>query len=192
MAESCQVNTKYVYSAVLLIVLSAWFGHSTIKPPSSPKKKEVGNKQIISKIVEDPDILGIEPGKWIPGGSCNIEFINGSLIGDSVYPVDKGSILKLSGWAMDTEKRLLPSQIVIKFKSSDGNINFYAPCEDGLVREDVKEYFKLPKHLSASGFELTTTLQDIPVGQYGLSLIIQFGDSSYICDNGRKIIIEYR
>jgi hypothetical protein len=183
--------TKYVYSAVLLIVLVAWFGHSNIKLPATPNHQGVDRKQVVSKIVEDPSTFGINPGEWITGGNCNIEFINGSLMTDDVYPVVKESQLKLVGWAVDTEKKLLPKLVIVRFTSIN-NTNFYALSQNGLVRNDVKEHFKLTNLQSDSGFELITKLGDIPNGQYALSLILQFYDGLYVCDNGRKIRIEQR
>jgi len=182
------MNTKYVYSAVLLIVLSAWLGHSTTKPPTPPKPQEKDSKQVVSQIVADPAMLRIKSGAWIAGGNCNIEFANGAPMSDNVYPLAKDRILKLAGWALDAEKVLLPEQIVVRF-TSVGNTEFYAASLSGLTRDDVREYFKLPDRVSNSGFELATNLRDVPAGQYSLTLVLQYDDATYVCDNGRKILV---
>ena len=73
--------------------------------------------------------------------------------------------------------------------TSVGNTEFYAASLSGLTRDDVREYFKLPDRVSNSGFELATNLRDVPAGQYSLTLVLQYDDATYVCDNGRKILV---
>ncbi len=183
------MNTNYVYSVVLLIVMSAWFGHSTIKPFVSSKANENGSKQIISKIVEGFDTQGVKPGEWRTGGKCNIEYINDTPMNSDVHTVAKDKLLNLEGWALDAEKIRLPDRVIARF-TDIGNTDFYADSQTGLMRDDVREYLKLPYQVTASGFELVANILDIPVGQYALTLVIQFEDVYYVCDNGRKILVE--
>lgn len=177
-----------IVAYILIIAFSAWFGHITFKPKISVTDKAAENMQQ-SKILDDPDTLNFELGNCMPGGNCNIEFINGSLVDNSVYPVSKDNVLKIVGWAVDIENERLPNQVVVRFTSTD-NTDFYALSQNGLERDDVRKYLNLPEQLTDSGFELVTNLLDIPSGQYAIYLIIQFQESSYICDNGRKILIE--
>ncbi len=196
------MNINYVYSAVLLIVFSAWFNPISNRPVAPTKKEEktrnqtarskqqaINGKPGFSRILKDPAILGVKPGEWLPGGQCNIEFINGSMMTNKVHPIPGNNILKLAGWAMDLEKALLPDQVVVRF-TDDENIELYAAGQTGFTREDVRTYFKLPTELTASGFEMSAKMEDIPSGEYAITLIAQFNHVNYICDNGRKIKVQ--
>lgn len=196
------MNINYVYSVVLLVVLSAWFDPISNRPAAPTKKEEEIRNQTaqpkqpanngkpgVSRILKDPVILGIKPGEWLPGGQCNIEFINGSLMTNKVHSIPGNNILKLAGWAMDLEKALLPEQVAVRF-TNDENVEFYAAGQTGFTREDVRAYFKLPNELTASGFEMSAKTEDFPSGEYAITLIAQFNHANYICDNGRKIKVQ--
>lgn len=190
MAKDWRMNTKYLYAAILLIVLSAWFGHSTSKPPAAHKPQEEDSKKVVSQIIKNPATLGIKPGEWTVGGKCNVEFINGKPMDVKVYPVAKDyGTLQLVGWALDAEKERLPRQVVVRF-TSIGNTDYYASSQIGLLRDDVKEYFKLPDRVSFSGFELLANVRELPASEYAITLIMIYEDSTCICDNGRKIQVQ--
>lgn len=193
------MSINIVYSAVLTVVLSAWFGNVTTKKAAPQKKQKENCTQVQSavpqatnsilgaaQIVTDPHTLGIKPNQWIDGGKCNIEYINGSLMSSKVHPITKDRVLKLTGWAMDIEKERLPKQVVVRFTDS-AQADFYAVSQAGLVRNDVRAYFELPNRLSTSGFELVSDIHGIAAGEYALTLLIQFEDATYLCSNGRKI-----
>ncbi len=182
------MNIKYVYPVVLLIVLSAWLGHSTTKPITITKHQKDNSKKVVSQIVNDPAIFGITRDKWSSGGKCNIEFINGETMGTKLHTIGKGKALKLVGWAVDIEKLRLPEKIVVRFKGDMEN-EFYALSDKGILREDVIEYYKLPNRLNNSGFELEINTKELIVGQYLLTLLVQFKDALYVCDNKRSIKI---
>lgn len=179
------MNTKYVYPAVLLIVLSAWFGHSTVKPSTSASAQD---KKSVSLLDEDAASLGIESGELVIGGKCNLEYINETMMNASVNSVSKDGDIKFTGWAMDVEKLRLPMKIIVRF-TDELNKDFYEVARTGFARPDVKDYFDLPEVIIESGFELVTNFRDYPLGQYSLTLIVFYDDVAYLCDSGRKINI---
>lgn len=183
------MNTKYVYSAVLLVVLIAWFGHSTTKTPLSSTPQEGNSQYVVAQIVGDPATLGIKFREWSSGGQCNIESINGMPMTVQAHNLVRSTPLRLTGWAMDIDKERLPESVIIRFEGKNNN-SFYAPAITGLDRADVRDYFSVVESLVASGYETNIDLGDLPDGEYALTLIMKFIDAVYVCDNGRKIIVQ--
>jgi len=171
------MNTKIIYWAVLALVLSAWV--------AAPAKIAFA----VSNLFSDSKQIGIPQDKWIAGGKCNIEHINGKPMTTEVYRIDKNSALRLTGWAMDIEKTRLPELTVVRLERND-NAPFFATVNGGLPRNDVKDYFSVPEDLIESGYETNINIKNIPSGEYALTLIMKFSDVAYICDNGRKIQID--
>jgi len=181
------MNTKYVYWVMLFIVIIAWF--SPVSVPSwihAEKNKSAVSSTKPVHIVANPLPLGVLPNKGVAGGNCNIETINGKVMGNVVYAISKNSQLKLAGWAMDGAKTRLPESTVIRFTSSQ-NTNYYALARSGLVRDDVRRYFDLTDRVKRSGFELIADISELPVGKYGLTAVLSFTDTVLVCGNGRKI-----
>jgi len=185
------MNTKKVYWLVLIIVLVAWF--LPFIPPSPLLKAEKSEKEDVSAepvhIVTDLLSLWLSSSNWIEGGNCNIERMNSEVMGTSVYDISKNKQLKLVGWAMDSTKARLPKSTVVRLTNSE-NIHFYALAQSGRVRDDVQRYFDLTDNVKMSGFELNTNTGELPVGEYALTVVLLFKDTTLICDNGRKINVQ--
>jgi len=176
---------------MLFIVITAWF--SPVSVPSwvhAEKNKSTTSSTKSVHIVANPLPLGVHSNKWVAGGNCNIEMINGKVMGNIVYDISKNSQLKLAGWAMDNEKTRLPKSTIIRFTNSN-NIHYYARAQSGLIRDDVRKYFNLTDRVKRSGFELITNTSDLPKGEYKLTVIELFADATIlICNNGRKIHVQ--
>jgi hypothetical protein len=168
---------------VLLIVLAAWFAEKSVKLPG--KLQEKVDKPAVSNASADPASFGVAPGKWVPGGQCNIEFLNGVQIGADTIPVERQAPVKLVGWALDAEKARLPKLVLLRFTNAKADV--FAPVQSGLRRDDVKNYFKLPDHLVSAGFEFRAHSLDIQPGVYSVTLALAFEEATYTCDSGRKI-----
>lgn len=184
------MDIKHVYWAVMLAVMGAWFSQGTSKPSPAPQAHASdGRQEVMARMVTDPASVGLKPGKWRAAGKCNIEFINGSLMGGRPYAIGRDKPLKLIGWALDDERARLPKELIVRFTSAS-DAKFYTLAQTGLMRSDVKDYFKLVDRLTASGFSLALKTPDIPPGEYALTLLMPFEDTTYICDNGRKILVK--
>lgn len=186
------MNTKYVYFVVLFVVFSAWFSTSTVKPSVKTKSQEETKEIVQSIIVTDPALLGIKIGDFQKSGDCNIEYINDKPMNTSVQSIAKDSDLKLTGWAMDVGKLLLPDQVVVHFINAENveETNYYSLANSGLERSDVMEYFKLKDQVNASGFELHTNIKNVSIGVYALILVVNYEGDSYVCDNSRVIEVK--
>ena len=188
MEKNYLVNINYVYLIVLLLVLSAWFGHSTTKETTINKKNVQKNAQVVSKSVNNKLAVGLDSNNLSHGTKCNIELINGLHIANKIYSINKSDVLNLVGWAIDVERERIPEQVIVRF-SNEKNSYYYTASQTGLIRNDVRESFNLPYNVRGSGFKLTTNIHDIAVGQYFMSLLLNIDDITYVCDNGRKLRI---
>ncbi|MGH8560272.1 MAG: hypothetical protein ACRESZ_23035 [Methylococcales bacterium] len=182
------MNTRQVYWFVLAIVLSAWF----VK--SSPVKQNLADSSpndelAIAKIVNEPSSLSITKDQWVVGGKCNIEYLNDAPMSNAVHNFDRNNTLRLLGWAMDIESARLPDSLFIRFEG-EHNADYFARANIGLVRADVRDYFGVGEFLIRSGFKTNIDFGDLPDGEYSLNLIMKFVDAIYLCDNGRKILVQ--
>ncbi|HMS83263.1 MAG TPA: hypothetical protein PKD12_06405 [Nitrospira sp.] len=175
-----------MYWVALALVLAAWFADSPVKvTPSDSQSKP---KLEVTKAVEDPTPFGVSGDQWSPGGKCNIEYINGTPLTAAAYSLSKKSTVLLVGWALDLEQRRLPDSVIMRFAGKD-DTNYFALSRTGLARSDVRDYFGAPEALVASGFEANVNLNDLPAGDYVLSLIMKFVDAAFVCDNDRRILV---
>lgn len=173
-----------LYALVLLIVIGAWFSRASV--PSVEKSEDTVQEPM--RVVSDASHIGMEEGRWRIGAKCNIEFINGESMGDVSHLISKDETLVLTGWALDDVNERLPKSVWVRFTGDEGR-EYFGPTQFGLHRADVQTYFDLTDGLVASGFRLFVFAQDLPLGEYALTLILVFPDNVYACDNGRRIIV---
>jgi hypothetical protein len=181
------MRSKLIYAATLLMVIGAWFSNNPA--PSKAKPVAAIDLKSATRIITDLTSVGVDPGQWVAGGKCNIEFINGAPMNDGMHSIDKKGPLRLLGWALDDKKQRLPNIVIAHFVSRHSK-DIFVVSPVGLLRTDVKDYFNLPHSLEASGFELVVAARDFPPGEYAISLILPFDDVKYVCDNGRNIIVK--
>ena len=153
---------KYIYALVMTVILATWF--SRFRLPQSPRSSVADQEP--SRIVSNIADAGVTVSVYRPGGKCNIEFINGTLLDNNPYSVSRKGGLILTGWALDEAKETLPNSVLIRFSDIDSDKEFFAKAQIGIKRPDVQTHFKLSTSLLASGFRLITYLQDIAPGEY--------------------------
>ena len=174
-----------LYFFVLFVAVSSWFVDISIPPKKTTVPSKVVKK---ATVVSDPTLLGLTPEVGATGGICNIEFVNGLLFGAETVVIKQTNSLTLRGWGMDVDNLRTAQSVVVCFKGIKNT--YYLPAQVGYQRKDVVDYFSLTDDLVNSGFELNTTIQYIPKGQYHVMLVMVFDDLSLICDRGRKIQIK--
>jgi hypothetical protein len=131
---------------------------------------------------------GIVLNNYIAGGHCNLEYINGHPVNQTV-PVKIGTNVRVAGWAFDKAGKKLPEAVHLRFDSKKEGV-FYVTAATGIVREDVSKDLNLGASLGSTGFEASFDSGPLPAGDFALTLLIKSGDKTYICDNGRKIHVE--
>lgn len=174
------------YLLVLALILSAWFFGSPHSPPHVETKKALGVLTDISVITSLESVLGeVETGT-----ACNIEYINGQVMGNIPLAVQQKSNITLTGWALDSIHERIPDSVFIRFTKSDGK-HFYAKALAGLERNDVIDYLSLDNNsMINSGFELVIDGHSLEPSEYDLSLLMFFDDKLFSCHNGRKFLLQ--
>ncbi len=182
------MRTKHIYVAVLLMIMAAWFAQG---PTNQAKqiRKDAGTPPPQGQITTSPAIFGFNPGEISVGGKCNIEFINDAPMSADTYDIARNHPLKLVGWAMDDQKERLPQRVIVRFSNS-ADKHFYVAARTGLIRDDVRAYFKLSDRIMGAGFDMNLDMHDLPPGVYSLDLLMQFDDKIDVCDNGRKVNVK--
>lgn len=181
------MNANYPYLIVLTAVLAAWFCDMGGK---NWKSAECGAKQskAASQVVNDIAALGMSIKSWMPGGVCNIEYINNQLSTNGVQIIKKGEGMSVVGWIINSDKKSLPDSVILHLHGQRSD--YYVPVKPQLSRPDVRDYYQLPGRMIDSGFRIDVSLKDIQPNGYALTLMTTNNNSGHVCDNGRKIIIE--
>ena len=177
--------TKAVYWSALLLFLSAWLTEANIKISEKLDAVQSPAKVVEIQMSTDLSVFGVDATKLEIGGDCNLEAINSENFKSE--PVQIGSEkIKLTGWAMDKIGKHLPKQVLLRI-SAIGRSDLFVAGSIGFNREDVRGYFSLPNQVLASGTKIEIPLGSISPGLYDLTLVLQYDDIVYVCDNGRKL-----
>jgi hypothetical protein len=157
-------------------------------PPAAPASASAAAEAPAPVVAKKPP-EGVVPDRWVAGGRCNIENINGPAQPNAPFVVKSGTHVKVTGWALDAKGSKLPDAVHVRF-SSPTEGDYYGTVTNRLIRDDVnRDYHVQPKDVK-SGFELEFEADQLPPGSYSAILVIAVGDKTYVCDNGRKVTRE--
>lgn len=113
--------------------------------------------------------------------ACSLDTAGG--LADGIV-LTKGTPHVFSGYLVDDAQA--PAgvfRLVLK-----GASHHAIPASTGWLRPDVAEFFKVPA-LSTSGFEFTTTLQEVPAGEYQAVFLIERGERLLFCESGKTVTV---
>lgn len=175
---------RNIYIVAVLIVALGWFS-SHVVPRNSSSQDVIHNVEKSPTYALLPSAINQEV--MVVGGKCNIERINDVQLGLDPYLAGHERELKVTGWLLDDVGKRVPTSAIIKFQNPE-RVHYFITSAN-LNRQDVLEYFNLPQSLLNSGFEFAVKGKTLEQGNYSVSLILQFKDVGYICDNGRQVII---
>lgn len=185
MEKKLRISPDCVYVIVMALVIASWFSASSVQVKT---KNDAIPMTIKKALPVDLQVLGVKPEALIPCVDCNIEHINDILMSDDVFQVKEGMQLKISGWVLDRKSMRIPDYVIALLSSAEGiQYSFVSPV--GFARPDVVKYFNLSSKLTNSGYVIDLSDAKISSGIYSIKLILLFEDYNYICDNGRKIMI---
>jgi len=174
--------TNSLFSALLVLSVTGCDKHRD-DPPPAPTEAPAPPPAI----TKGPP-AGIVTDRWVAGGRCNIETIN-QPTGSAAVTIKSGTPVKVAGWALDPKGANLPDALNVRFLSSAGG-EYYGTVTNHVFRPDVNAKNHVEPKDAKSGFELDFDSDLLPAGTYAVTLVMQFGEKAYICDNGRKIIRE--
>jgi hypothetical protein len=122
---------------------------------------------------------------WVAGGQCNIESVGQPSNGSKPMILKNGVHTSVIGWALDPEGKTIPDAVHIRFLSKEGD--YYGTVAKRLVRDDVNSTHPVQSKTVQSGIEMEFDTDQLPLGNYTVTMVMLFGDKAYICDNGRKV-----
>lgn len=128
----------------------------------------------------------MEVGRWIAGGKCNLEYMDGVKLEGTAVSLKSGVRATVSGWALEPAGRLAPDSVLVRFSSPTAG-EYYGAASRRLARADVNTAHGLGPNAAQSGFELAFDSDQLPEGAYRLTTVMLIGDKTYVCDNGRSV-----
>ncbi len=129
----------------------------------------------------------VESQPFVLGGKCNMETVNGMAWGAEVVDVDPGMALKVTGWAVDGERKMHPQNISFRVQDAAGK-EYYAVA-DMVSRQDVAEFFK-EDYYSKGGYKVVVDLSALPAGHYSAMVVMDVGGKSILCASGRSFSLK--
>lgn len=103
---------------------------------------------------------------------------------DSDPNVTIGKQNTLRGWFLDPSKQPAGAFTFVLV----GEHDFAISAKTGVLRADVGAYLGDPA-LSSAGYAFSSTLESVPPGTYGVRLLVEQGNSAYVCDVKQKIVV---
>jgi hypothetical protein len=123
-----------------------------------------------------------------PGGKCFLDSIDRVLATEN-NPVERGGTVLFSGWAVDDKLGTVPLELTLRLTSADGAHTYYASTSVRSQRPDVAQVLNNPAY-EPSGFELAASLDNLPAGDYWVSLLQASGASVLACETQRKVSLQ--
>lgn len=117
---------------------------------------------------------------------CNIESVAGVRL-DGTPPRVSG-VVEVRGWLGHGDATPVTSAF-LEASTSDAAPGYRTPVEPSLPREDVQQAFPGRDHLASTGFQVMLDLGGAAPGDYHLFLVYEAGGRTFVCDNGRHVII---
>lgn len=117
---------------------------------------------------------------------CNIESVAGARLDGS--PPRVSGMVDVRGWLGHADATPVTAAF-LEASASDGASGYRTPVQPSLPREDVRQAFPGRDELANSGFQAMLDLGGAAPGDYHLFLVYEAGGRSYVCDNGRHVII---
>ena len=118
------------------------------------------------------------------GTGCYMDTLNGRLWEDEVLTIRDRQLIRIHGWAVDDESKLLPEETYLRLESSNGR-RFYAATmpED---RPDVARHLGQAAFVKA-GFRALVSAENLPPGEYQAMILMNVAGRNLLCGNERKL-----
>lgn len=121
--------------------------------------------------------------------SCNLERVDGRVLGQAPVEVKSKQSITAAGWAVDVKSVVVPEAVVIRAISEDDGAVFFAPVALSIRRDDVVAHVGGGHAYSQSGFDADVDLGDLRPGSYRLQLAFSSKGRAALCDNGRRLVV---
>ena len=124
----------------------------------------------------------------VSGGPCNIERMDGELLGAVAHQA-RPTDIEISGWLVDQATKSIPQNASIRVENNDRSHVWIVPITPIIDRADVQASEGGEPAYRRSGFLVKFDLSGLPSGGYRVLLQYQIAGHGYTCDNGRSLQI---
>jgi hypothetical protein len=183
-------KSRTTRAALMTLCATSWFHSVTACDPSRDEPPPRKSAPAADAIPVRPGVAkgppaGVVSDSWIADGKCNLEAVNGVLVGSEPAILRGSAQMVVSGWALDPTGKTPPDAVHVRFSSPIAG-DYYGTASKRLIREDVNTTFGAQAGVR-SGYEVEFDSEQLPEGVYALTTVMQFRGTTYICDNGRKV-----
>jgi len=142
---------------------------------SAQTPSPAGNPQVI-----DASALALAKSTNQP---CSLDSIDGNYAKQVHVAQNKLHVFR--GWLLDASRQPAGNFNLVL----EGRQSYAIPAVTGVARPDVGDYLKNPA-LAQAGFEFSSALQDVELGQYTLLLMVKVQHRELICQLAKDVIVE--
>ncbi|HYG07194.1 MAG TPA: hypothetical protein VD865_12430 [Stenotrophomonas sp.] len=137
---------------------------------------EVADEQALSSL----PVGEVDGWSW-SGRACDIALPPGV----AALKMTNGKRQEFNGFVVGPDQRPAERlQLVLR-----GQKDFALPITRRTSRPDVAEYFKAPA-LENSGFAVSSTLAEVPAGEYRLFFGMAYDEKNFLCDSGKQLVLQ--
>lgn len=118
------------------------------------------------------------------GTGCYMDTLDGQLWENAVLKVTDRKSLRIDGWAVDDEERVLAEATYLRLEGTDGRR--YHAATTVQERPDVARHFGIPAFVKA-GYRAVVSAEGLPPGEYEVTVVMNSKGRNVLCGNGRRL-----
>lgn len=118
------------------------------------------------------------------GTGCYMDTLDGQLWENALLTVKDRKSLRIDGWAVDDEERVLAEATYLRLEGSNGR-RYYA-ATTAQERPDVARHFGNPAFVKA-GYRAVFSAEGLPPGEYEATVVMSSKGRNLLCGNGRRL-----
>ncbi len=118
------------------------------------------------------------------GTGCYMDTLDGQLWENAVLAVKDRKSLRIDGWAVDDEERVLAEATYLRLEGANGRRYHAATMVQ--ERPDVARHFGIPAFARA-GYRAVISAEGLPPGEYEVTIVMNSKGRNVLCGNGRRL-----
>lgn len=118
------------------------------------------------------------------GTGCYMDTLDGQLWESALLTVKDRKSLRIDGWAVDDEERVLAEATYLRLEGSNGRRYYAATTVQ--ERPDVARHFGNPAFVKA-GYRAAFSAEGVPPGEYEATVVMSSKGRNLLCGNGRRL-----
>lgn len=127
---------------------------------------------------------GMEKQAFGFGTGCYMDTLDGQLWENAVLTVKDRKSLRIDGWAVDDEERVLAEATYVRLEGANGRR--YHAATSVQERPDVARHFGIPAFVKA-GYRAVVSAESLPPGEYEVTVVMNSKGRNVLCGNGRRL-----